>query len=321
MVRDDIMLKRLCSTTAVSGYETNVIELIKNELQQPLETIYQDAIGNLICFKKGVSNGKKILIASHCDEVGLQISKIKNGKIKFKAIGNIKCYNLFNQRVVFENGCKGIILAENNEKIEKYNYENMYIELFSEINSVEIGDVCTFENNFLETDRFIISKGLDNRAGCFILYRLLMSSIECQYDTYVVFTAQEEIGLKGMKVALSHIKPDICVALDLTPECPENNVKCGAGTAIKISDSVSISNRFLVSEFKKIAQKFDVMYQLEVNNCGASEIALVSETGTDYKGIGISIPAREIHAANTMVEKSDLEATYQLLERYLSVHA
>lgn len=315
------MFKKLCDSIAVAGYEMNIIDLIKKELHQvSLNAIYQDAIGNLVCYKKGASNGKKILISAHCDEVGLQISKVESGKLKFKAIGNIRCCNLLQQRVIFENGCRGIILAESIEKIDKYDYANLYIRLFNDIDDVEIGDVCTFENNYFETIHSIISKGLDNRVGCFILYRLIIASLECKYDTYFVFTAQEEIGLKGMKVALGHIKPDISIVLDLAPECPENNIQCGAGTAIKISDSISISSRSLVSEFKKIAQKSNIVYQLEVNSCGTTEIALVSETGTDYKGIGISIPAKEIHSANVIVEKNDLEATYQLLERYLMVH-
>lgn len=314
------MLKELCDVVAVTGYEMNAVNVIKKKLTQiPLNAMYQDSIGNLVCFKKGISSEKKILVSAHSDEVGLQISKIEDGKLKFKAIGNIRCCNLIQQRVVFENGCKGIIFSEHVEKVSKYDYENLYIRLFDSIDDIEIGDVCTFEDNFFENNNTIVSKGLDNRAGCFILCRLLTALLECQYDTYFVFTAQEEIGLKGMKVALGHVKPDISIALDLTPECPENNIKCGKGTAIKISDSISISDRTLVSQFRGIARDAGIIYQLEVNNCGTAEVALVSETETDCKSIGISIPAKEIHSANIIVEKSDLEATYQLLVGYLMV--
>lgn len=313
------MIEKLCNIIGISGYEQLLVNFIKNEIViSEADDVYEDAIGNLIYYKKGISDKKKILVSAHCDEVGLQVIGIKNGKIKFKILGNIKCYNLYQQRVAFENGSKGIVLAENEEDIKKYNYENLYIRIIFETEKIELGDVCTFENNYIETDKYIESKGLDNRAACAVLYKLLTENILFYYDTYVVFSVQEEIGLKGIKVAISHLKPDIFIGVDLTPECKGNTVECLKGTAIKISDSISISNRSLVNKLKQIAQENNVEYQVEVNNCGTSEVAIVSETGVGFKSVGISIPALGLHTANVIVGKKDIEETYRLLKAYLT---
>lgn len=305
----------------ITGYETEIKDVLKEFLVQiELDDIYEDGIGNLICYKKGLLHDNKIVISAHCDEVGLQILNVKEDKLRFKALGNVKCYNLYQQKIVFENGSKGIILADENEKVEKYNYGNLYIQLIDKTQEIEIGDICTFDANYFETDQYIVSKSLDNRVSCFLLYKLLRENVVFQYDTYIVFSVQEEIGLKGIKAALTHLKPDIFISVDLTPECVDNTVKCGDGVAIKISDSIGISDRRLVSEFKEIAKKNRIKYQLEVNSCGTSEVALVSETGAGFKSIGISIPAKELHTANVMVKKSDMDETYQLLKQYFADH-
>lgn len=103
------MLKELCNSIGVSGYEMKIIELLKDSIfRTSIDDVYQDAIGNLIYYKKGLSNKKRILISAHCDEVGLQITKIYDDKLKFKVLGNIKCYNLYQQRVFSKTVVEGL---------------------------------------------------------------------------------------------------------------------------------------------------------------------------------------------------------------------
>ena len=45
-------------------------------------------MGNIICFKRGVSNKHTVLIGTNIDEVGFIVSNITDtGFIKFKAVG------------------------------------------------------------------------------------------------------------------------------------------------------------------------------------------------------------------------------------------
>lgn len=319
-------LNEFCNTFGVTGYEDKIIKKLSDEIKKNINIdFYYDNIGNLICLKKGKEtslNKQKIMITAHIDEVGLQIIEIKDKrKIKFKKLGNIKSECLFQQRVMFEDESIGIICGENIAEIKNNTLEKMYINLIKENTEIKIGDVCTFLPNYYEHENIIVSKALDNRVGCYILEKLLSIDIDNNNDLYFVFTTQEEFGLKGAKVALTSIKPDIFISIDVTPEGENNNIILSKGAAIKVSDSISIGNRKLINQFKEIATQNRIKYQLEISNCGTTEIALVNESGIGSKNVAISIPCREMHSANSIINKVDLESGYNLLKKYIEKYS
>ena len=58
----------------------------------------------------------------------------------------------------------------------------------------------------------------------------------------MVFTVQEEVGLRGAKTSAYGLEPDLAIAVDVTdtgdtPEASEMAVELGKGPAIKIKDS------------------------------------------------------------------------------------
>lgn len=71
------MLQKLSNAFGPSGYEDEVREIIKSEMQNLCDEMYEDNIGNLICHKKGLLiNNKSIMLTAHMDEVGFIISYI-----------------------------------------------------------------------------------------------------------------------------------------------------------------------------------------------------------------------------------------------------
>ena len=84
------LLKRLSNAPGVSGFEENVREIIFKELDDVVDEIKIDEMGNLIAIKNGEPNGKKIMLAAHMDEIGLMVRYIdEHGFIKFSKIGGI----------------------------------------------------------------------------------------------------------------------------------------------------------------------------------------------------------------------------------------
>ena len=57
---------------------------------------------------------------------------------------------------------------------------------------------------------------LDDRISCAVLLSALERIGECPNDLYLVFTAQEEVGLRGAKTAAYAIEPDYALAVDVT---------------------------------------------------------------------------------------------------------
>ena len=109
------------------------------------------------------------------------------------------------------------------------------------------GDFATYATRFCQSGDTIISKALDDRLGCATLIELLKNVPE-EIELLAAFTVQEEIGLRGARVAAFDFKPDLAIAVDSTPaldlprpdgkENTQYNCKLGAGPAIYLADAV-----------------------------------------------------------------------------------
>jgi endoglucanase len=105
------LIKTLTQTFGPSGYEKKVSLAITDLLKDKVDEIRADALGNLICVKKG--SGKKIMLAAHMDEIGIIVSYIdEKGFLRFGNIGGIPPLMILGQRVAFENGTTGVIWYE-----------------------------------------------------------------------------------------------------------------------------------------------------------------------------------------------------------------
>ncbi len=312
------MIKELIEIVGVSGFEKNVIDYIYQGIDGgSLDKIYVDGAGNLICYKKGKTNTKKIMISAHVDEVGIQImKKIEEGKYAFKAIGNIKCWNLLQQRMRSGNKM-GVIVANDETNIKPYNYNNLFINMISTGNNVNIGDVFSFDSACKESDEYICGKAIDNRICCSILIDFINNIPYLDNDIYCVFTVQEEIGMRGIRVAKTNIMPDICINLDVSAEGEMNNVEMKKGAGIVSSNSMAVSSSNLFELMIEVAEKNNIMYQVEVSDCGTNELIISNEKDKGTRTIAISLPCKYIHTANTIVYKNDIEECKRLLETFI----
>lgn len=139
--KNDSILKKMCNSNGVSGYESDIINFLYDRLkaEASLDDIYIDNVGNLICYRKGTKSKKTIMINAHIDEVGFQIiGEINPGEYKIKSLGNIKTWNAIQQRVSSKH-FHGIIYSKNYENIKPYNYDNLFLKIMSGI--ANIGDV------------------------------------------------------------------------------------------------------------------------------------------------------------------------------------
>ncbi len=312
------LLKKLTSCDAPSGCEAKITELIKDEVSEYADEIYTDALGNLIVHKKGA--GKKVMLAAHCDEIGVIVTFIdENGFLRFADVGGLFLRNLVNRKVRFENGIIGVIGTE--EENEKRSMSKMYIDIGVKNREeaeklVSVGDSATFVGDFYVQGERVISKALDNRVGCWVLIETL-KNVKSNNDLYFVFTTQEEVGLRGARTAAYAINPDYALAVDITdtgdtPKCPKMAVKLGEGAAIKVMDYSVITSREVREKLIELAKENDIKYQLEIMTEGGTDAGVIHFAGNGVKTGGISIPTRYIHSPSEMVDKGDMDACVKL---------
>lgn len=320
------LLEELVKTYGPSGNETRICNYIKGQIENYVDEIIIDSLGNLIARKKG--HGKKIMIAAHMDQIGLMVTDIDdNGFLRFTNIGGVSPLVSLHQHVIFENGVLGIIAKEPVEDISKLRLSNMYIDIGvkdkKEAESlVNIGDVCVYLPHYCENENTVFTSALDDRIGCYIAIEAIKAIENPINDLYFVFTAQEEVGTRGAKTSAYRIDPDICISIDVTgsgdtPKAKTFAVGLGKGTAIKVKDQSILTHPKLRNIMIEVAKNNNIPYQLEVLEYGGTDSGAVHLTKEGVPSGVISIPTRYVHSTTEMVSKNDVMNSLKLLIKLL----
>lgn len=314
-----MLLKRLTDCFGVSGREDEVRKLIEDEVRGFCDEVYTDALGNLIAHKRG--KGKRLMLAAHMDEIGVAATYIDdNGYIRFATIGGVYVKRLLNRRVRFASGVVGVIDSETENKELKLS--KLFIDIGAHDKKsaeelVGIGDMAVFCGEFEQSGDMVISKALDNRAGCYTLIRALQR-VGGENDLYFCFTAQEEVGLRGARAAVYSIAPDYALAVDVTdtgdtPGCEKMAVKIGAGAAVKIMDRSIITHPEVRDILLDEARKNKIPCQLEVMTEGGTDAGAIHTGRSGVRTGGVSVPTRYIHSPSEMASMNDIDACIDLV--------
>lgn len=138
-----------------------------------------------------------------------------------------------------------------------------------------------------------------------------------------MFTVQEEVGCRGSKVTAARIKPDLGIAIDVTPAhdypCDlEGSNTVGGGTAVKVSDTSVICDEYLVEEMVKCCKENNIKYQLDVIAVGGTDASSINQSNFGVKAAGISVVTRYPHGPNSLVNMKDVESSIELLSKYVN---
>ena len=323
------LLKELTQAWGVAGREKAVRAIIRREIEGCADEIFTDAIGNLIAVKYGKESAskKKIMLAAHMDELGLQVKKIcSDGRIKVCKVGWVWTEALYNDKVIFQNGVVGVVGSDGD--ISKNDVGNLFIDIGctskEEVEKyVKIGDYCGFIGHYyqLQNER-ICSKSFDNRVGCYMLIEALKRNKgEGPNDVYYAFTVQEEIGCRGSQVAAERIRPDIGISIDVTPDhyFPCDLPGCNAvgdGVGVKLGDPSAMLDEYLVDEMLACCDEHGIKYQRDVMDRGGTDASSMNLSGVGVRVCGISIVDRFPHSQSSIISKEDVRNAIELVDKY-----
>jgi endoglucanase len=286
----------------------------------------------------------RVMVTAHMDEVGFIISKLQsNGLLKFKAVGGFDRRVLLGKAVVVGKdrtpgviGLKPVHLVGrgNANKVDDLNSMTIDIGASSDSNAkVNVGDLATFATKFgylggasdSQPERGLVKgKALDNRTGCAILLELLQG--DYPLDLLAVFTVQEEIGLRGARVAAYATDPDLafvleCTAADDLPDMDEEAdpgfPRLGAGPAITVMDRSFIAHRQLVDLLIDTAQAEHIPYQYKRPGLAGTDAGAVHLTREGVPSAAVSGPARYIHSPAAVLDLADFWNAVKLMQATL----
>lgn len=336
------LLKKLSEMPGAPGREELVREFITEQVKDHVDEMRVDAMGNLHCRKKAVGDDvQRVMLACHMDEIGFIVRHIDDeGFVRIQQLGGFDTRNLFASRVriqtrdgkmIYGNlnpGGRPIHVAPPEERNKIPRISDFYIDLGMTAEqakaTIRIGDPVTLVQEFIELAGDLVSgKNMDNRAACWLGIRVLQNVKSTPYDLHVVFTVQEEIGVRGAITASYQVEPDISIAIDVTLAVdtpgvgPEDHItKLGKGCAIKIMDSGTVSDKDLVDTFINLAESNDIDYQLEVLPLGGTDNSAQQRSRAGSKAIALSVPTRYVHTITETLHKQDLYCTLALLEAF-----
>jgi putative aminopeptidase FrvX len=338
-----LLLEELSNAFGPSGCEDEVRRTLARALHGKVDELQTDALGNLIAFKRGTGPGPrlKVMVDAHTDEVGLMITRIeKNGLLGFRAVGGIDERLLLAKGVVIgQDRIRGVILAppihltkeEQRKQVIKIDQLVIDIGATSQDEAkgmVQVGDYAAFDTRFqvLSQDgwRTVKGKAFDDRAGCAAAAAL--AEEEYPVDLYLSFSAQEEVGLRGARVAAYRIEPDVAFALegtvcDDTPkkEDVSPTSELGKGPAITLMDHSFIADRRLVRLLTETAQTNSIPYQFKQPGVGGTDAGAIHLTKAGVPSVAVAVPCRYIHAPVSLMSLEDFDNLVALMKATLRV--
>jgi endoglucanase len=193
---------------------------------------------------------------------------------------------------------------------------------------VQRGDCAVFAADFrtLATEgsawRTVQGKAFDDRAGCAILAELLRERFP--FDLSAAFTVQEEVGLRGARVAAHAENPDVAFVLECTGanEVPTTrdvspNTRIGQGPAISMRDNSFIADPRLVEHVGATARALGIRHQWRQPMNGGTDAGAIQRSRAGVAAITISVPARYIHSAAAILDLNDFDAAIALTREAL----
>ncbi|MDQ7794996.1 MAG: M20/M25/M40 family metallo-hydrolase [bacterium] len=315
------LIGRLTGAYGPSGREDEVRRLIAGELEGHVDGCRTDALGNLIAWKGGP--GPRIMLAAHMDEIGFMVTHVdENGFARYAVVGSMDHQVLLGQRVVFPGGRMGVIGSERVEKPEEMKHEKLFIDAGAGA-GVGVGDVAVFHRPLEESGCRLVAKAMDDRVGCAILVEVGRRLTSAPNQVFLVFTAQEEVGLRGARTSAYGIGPDCGVAVDVTdtgdtPKARTMEVSLGKGPAVKVMDTYLMCHPGVRRALEESAAAAGTPFQREVLERGGTDAGAIAVTREGVPAGVVSIPTRYIHTPSEMVDYADVEGAVALLLAFVS---
>lgn len=354
------LLTRLSEAPGVSGDEKAVRKLIAEAVRERVDGLRADSMGSLIAFKAASGsagraeplpspddpadhrNGPgddnrpfRVMLAAHMDEVGLMVTEINDdGSLSFDVVGGVDARVLPSQPVrVGADAVPGVIgfkpphLSKASERDHVPEVKSLRIDIGADGKDaagklVKRGSYAVFATEVTDLGPTLLGKAFDDRGGCAMLVELLADRYP--FDLYGVFTVQEEVGLRGARVAAHQVNPHAafvleCGTTDDTPKKRDDTpvMRLGQGPAITVVDRSMVADARLVRHLVATAEAEGIPYQIRAPKGGGTDGGRIHLAREGVPTAVVSLPCRYLHAPASLISKSDFQHTVALLRAAL----
>ena len=325
-------LEKLCGQNAPSGFETPAAQAAIELLTPLMDRVYQDKMGNVIgerlCGKPGA---KRLLLDAHLDEIGLIVTGVEEGFLRFQTIGGVDPRMLPDREVTVltQPPLYGVVACLPPHVLNKEDASRSIPihELFVDIGmdqeeaqkAVPIGTPMVFRGScFSLSHGKICGKSMDDRSCFAALVRCaeLLQDVNLDVDLYIMGSTREEVSGTGALCGTFALNPDCCIVVDVThgatPDAPKE--KCfplGSGPAIGVGPNMT---GWMTRLIRTQAEGEGIPHSLEVMGGHTGTNAWWMQICREGVATGVvSLPLRYMHSPVEVLDQGDLEQTARLL--------
>jgi endoglucanase len=329
-------LRTLVETPSPSGFEDENLENWRGRVEGVADEIETDAYGNTTATVNPDAE-RSVVVTGHLDEIALMVNHITDdGYVYLKKVGGIDTGVAQGQRVRIhgdEGDVPGVVarkpvhLQEDEEKEQIPDIHEIYVDIGAEDAKeaekagVRVGATATYDAGFerLMGDT-VAGRGLDNRIGSWIAAETLraVDADELDVTLHATATVQEELGLRGAKMAGYSLEPDAVLVVDVTfatdvpnvTETQHGEVALGEGPTLKHGKE---NHPVVLRRLREIADERDIDTQDEaIMSRGATDADAFYTARGGIPTVSVGVPNRNMHTTSELVDLKDLEAARDL---------
>ncbi|OUQ80997.1 M42 family peptidase [Flavonifractor sp. An10] len=324
-------LERLCTCTAPSGFEGPAAAVAAELLRPLVDEVSIDRMGNVLGVRRSKTPGApKLLLDAHLDEIGLIVTGVEDGFLRFRSIGGVDPRMLPGRElmVLTDPPLRGLVACPaGGDEDKSVPLNELYVDVGLSQEEAEravpVGTPMVYRAGcFPLGEEQMCGKSMDDRA-CFVtLLRAaeLLRDKELDVELHILGSTREEVSGAGAVVGTWAVAPDFCVAVDVThgktPDGPaDKTFALGGGPAIGVGPNMT---RWMTERMIAKAREHSIPYQLEI---------MSGHTGTNgwemqisREGVAtsvLSLPLKYMHTPVETLSLADMEGVAQLLAAFV----
>jgi tetrahedral aminopeptidase len=341
-------LKELISAPGLSGHEDPAAKIIEAKWRPLVDELSRGKLGSVHGSRRGTGKTPRpsVMISTHMDSIGLMVTGIKDGFLRFTQVGGVDPHILPGTAVtVFATGnnssgtgagvelpgvvaqpSANLLPAEARDGLVRM--ANLFIDtglLPSKVAElVHVGDLVAFAQPPVElTGGTLAGHTLDNRASVAALTVCLeeLQSRPHVWDVWAVASTQEEVGAMGAGGSAFELHPSIALVVDVTfakgPGVADwSTFPLGKGPTIVMGPNMHPA---LHKSMKELADRLEIPYALEYTPTNSGTDGMATQVAAEgIPTMVMGIPLRYMHTPVEVVAVKDIQRTGRLLAEFIA---
>lgn len=328
-------LKDLLNTPSVSGHEEAAQRKALDFGRSFAQAQFTDSSGNAVSVVNPEAE-HKILLCGHMDEIGFQVTHIDDsGRLRLMKDGGVdpKLYIGSPVQVVHNGERVPGVVATYKDLLEKEKVKDtdLTVDIGARTREeaeeqVSVGDPVCADTEVRELMNGLFTcRALDDKTGAFVVLEAAKLAAEkgAKMGVYAATTVGEETSGRGAYYASTRIKPDCCIAVDVTWASDAPGTDPADTGEVELSGGpvlcrATVVNKRMNALLEETAQELGIEVQFEV---------AAGHTGTDGDTVNrslegvpmalVSIPLRYMHSSVEVGSWKDIEECIELLAEFI----